>query len=458
MEVQLSYAEMITDLQKSFQREKPLPIEWRRSQLEALREMLRDRGSIIEAALHKDYGKPAYEVWSGELQVVASEIAYALDNLTQWMQPIEVTIRNMIGGSATIVWEPLGVVLIIGPWNFPIQLTLLPLIGAIGAGNCALLKPSEQTPYTSQALLEAVHDFLDPECIRVVEGGAETVHALLQHRFDHIFFTGGPVGAKAIMAAAAEHLTPVTLELGGKNPCIVDKNIDPVATSRPLIWGRFLNAGQVCVAPDYVLVHQEVEAELINAFQVALKAFFGDKPKESSDYARIVNHSHFQRLAKLLDNMEIIIGGEIDEDECYIAPTIVRHPPEDSALMREEIFGPILPVIAVDSIEQAIEFVKARPKPLSVYLFSNNMQVQEQVISHTYSGGVCVNDTVVHIAPPELPFGGVGPSGMGRYHGKWSFETFSHGKTVMRKPNKLFFSSRYPPHAPMKTEAVKRLI
>jgi aldehyde dehydrogenase (NAD+) len=356
------------------------------------------------------------------------------------------------------VREPLGVVLVIAPWNYPVQLLLSPLIGAIAAGNCAVLKPSEVTPTVSRLLATLVPRYLDPACVALVEGGVDETTALLRERFDHVFYTGNGAVAKVVMRAAAEHLTPVTLELGGKSPCIVDRNVDLEIAARRIVWGKFLNAGQTCIAPDYVLVHESRESELLDAMKRTLRAFYGDDPKKSPDYGRVVNERHHRRLAVLLKDGEVVAGGEADEATRFIAPTILRNVAPDAPIMQVEIFGPILPVLRVASIDEAVAFVNARPKPLALYVFTRDAQVEEDVIARTTSGGACVNAPLWHIANPELPFGGVGPSGMGSYHGRDSFETFSHRKSVVTKSTRVDPKMAYPPYSKLKTAILKRLM
>jgi aldehyde dehydrogenase (NAD+) len=356
------------------------------------------------------------------------------------------------------VREPLGVVLVISPWNYPVQLLLSPLVGAIAAGNCAVLKPSEVTPNVSDVIGRLVPKYLDPDAITVVQGGVDETTAVLRERFDHILYTGNGAVARHVMEAAAKHLTPITLELGGKSPCIVDKDVDLMVAARRIAWGKFLNAGQTCVAPDYVLVHESRERDLIDALKKAVHEFYGDDPKRTPDYGRIVNERHHRRLAVLLKDGEVALGGQADEADRYIAPTILRNVPTNAPVMADEIFGPILPVLTVRSIDEAVTFVNARPKPLALYVFTKDPKVGEDVLARTSSGGACVNATIWHLANPNLPFGGVGPSGMGAYHGRDSFETFSHRKAVVTKSTRIDPKLAYPPYTRLKTEILKRLL
>lgn len=435
------------------------PLGWRREQLDAIRALVRENTDELEAALHADLGKPPMEGFMADLAAVMMEAASAAKKLAKWTRPEKVrTPPSLWPGRSRIVREPLGVVLIIAPWNYPVQLLLSPLVGAVAAGNCAVLKPSEVTANTSDALARLVPRYLDADAIHLVEGGVEETTALLAERFDHIFYTGNGRVGRVVMEAAARHLTPVTLELGGKSPCIVDRDVDVEVAARRIAWGKFLNAGQTCVAPDYVLVHQEREEELVAALGRTLRKFYGDDPKKSKDYARVVNRNHHRRLTGLLKDADVALGGQSDESECYLAPTVLRHVKPGDPVMDEEIFGPILPVLPVPDVKSAIEFVNQREKPLALYVFSRNAEVEKEVIGQTSSGGACVNGTVLHLAHPDLPFGGVGPSGTGAYHGRASFETFSHRKSVLTKGWRFDAKLMYPPYRGFATKLIKRLV
>lgn len=432
-------------------------IDFRLAQLKALKQAILDHQPAVLAALKADLNKPEIEAYLTEIGVI-KEINYAIKHLRSWVKPKSVPIPlEQLPAKGRLCPEPLGVVLIIGPWNYPFQLMLSPLVGAIAAGNCALLKPSELAPQTSQIVAELIQKTFDPGYIAVLEGGVEVSQSVLAQKFDHIFFTGGTQIGKIVMTAAAQHLTPVTLELGGKSPCIVDADIQVEYTARRIAWGKFINAGQTCIAPDYLLVDRRVKPALLDAIKAAIHEFYGDDPAQSPDYARIVNSKHFERLSGFLQDGQVLIGGETKPEERYIAPTILDQVPLDAAVMQDEIFGPILPVITYDDLTEAIEFVNAGAKPLALYLFSRNQQIQDRVLHQTSSGGVCVNDTVMQIAPPELPFGGVGNSGMGRYHGKFSFDTFSHHKSILVKNFWFDLKWRYAPYAG-KLELFKRII
>jgi aldehyde dehydrogenase (NAD+) len=431
-------------------------IDFRLTQLKALKQVILNRQNDIVAAIHADLGKPEFEAYLTEIGVT-QEIDYAIKHLRTWAKPQKVsTSLTTFPSSAQIRSEPLGVVLIISPWNYPFQLMIAPLVGAIAAGNCALLKPSELAPHTSQIITQIIQATFAPNYIAVVEGGIEASQTLLEERFDHIFFTGGTAIGKVIMAAAAQHLTPVTLELGGKSPCVVDRDVPLEHTARRIIWGKFLNAGQTCVAPDYLLVDRQIKPALLAALQKTIREFYGNDPSQSPDYGRIISDRHFSRLADLLQG-EILMGGETKAEERYIAPTLIDQVSWTDAIMQDEIFGPILPILEYEDLGEAIAQINARPKPLALYLFSKNKQVQNRVLQETSSGGVAINETIMQIAPHALPFGGVGSSGMGSYHGKFSFDTFSHRKSIFYKPFWLDIKLRYAPYAG-KIEGVKRMM
>ncbi|MGB3614773.1 MAG: aldehyde dehydrogenase [Elainellaceae cyanobacterium] len=422
------------------------PIAFRLHQLDRLKTaVLKWQGDIVDA-VQTDLGRPEYEGYF-ELGVMA-ELAYIRKRLNAWVKPQRVGLPfTQMPGRAWVQSEPLGVVLIIGPWNYPFQLLISPLMGAIAAGNCAILKPSEHAPATSSVVAALVRDTFAPEYITVMEGDVETSQALLEQKFDHIFVTGGTRVGQIVMEAAAKHLTPVTLELGGKSPCIVDKGVDLAVTAKRIVWGKFVNLGQTCVAPDYLLVQEAVKPALLDHMAQALHEFFGDNPAQSPDLARLINQRQFDRLAPLLEGETIAVGGQTDRSDRYIAPTILDNVSWDAPVMQEEIFGPLLPVLTYDTIEEAIAQINARPKPLALYLFTADETLQKTVLTGTSSGGVCLNDVFLQIAIWGMPFGGVGNSGIGAYHGKTSFETFSHRKSVLEKPFWFDLPWRYAPYA-----------
>ncbi|MGL5940132.1 MAG: aldehyde dehydrogenase [Waterburya sp.] len=437
--------QVISSQRKFFATGKTKEINFRYEQLQKLKTSIKQRSSDILDALYADLHKPEFEGYF-EL-AVTQDIDYALKNLTSWVKPKKVkTPLTQFPAFARIYPEPLGIVLIIGPWNYPFSLMISPLIGAIAAGNCAVLKPSEIAPHTSKVLAEIIEATFEPEYIAVVEGGIETSQQLLAEKFDHIFFTGGTRVGKIIMEAAAKHLTPVTLELGGKSPCLVDVDLNLTEAAKRITWGKFINAGQICIAPDYLLVNTKIKSDLLAEIKKCIHHFYGDNPADSPDYARIINQNQFDRLTKLLPNENIVLGGETNSSDRYIAPTIIDGVSLDAPIMQSEIFGPILPVIAYENLEEAISIINSRPKPLALYIFSRNRDIQQQLLHSTSSGGVCINDTVMHVGVNELPFGGVGDSGIGSYHGVASFNTFSHHKSVLSKSFLFDLNWRYAPY------------
>jgi acyl-CoA reductase-like NAD-dependent aldehyde dehydrogenase len=432
-------------------------VNFRLAQLQTLKQQVLAHQEEILEAVYADLHKPPFEACAVEIGVV-KEINYALKHLRSWVRPRRAaTSLEMFPSRARVYPEPLGVALIIGPWNYPLQLMISPLVGAIAAGNCAILKPSELAPATSQIVAKLIRNSFDPAYITVMEGAVEVSQALLRQKFDHIFFTGGTAIGRIVMQAAANHLTPVTLELGGKSPCIVDADIDLEVTARRIVWGKFLNAGQTCIAPDYLLVDQQIKPGLLEAIAHQVQAFFGDDPQQSPDYGRIISDRHFQRLQSLLPTEHLVLGGQTDAVGRYIAPTVVDPVSPDDPLMQEEIFGPILPVLTYERIEEAIAFVNDRPKPLALYLFSKNSRLQKQVLRETSSGNACINDTIMQVGVSGMPFGGVGDSGMGSYHGKAGFDAFSHYKSVLFKPFWLDIPLRYAPYAG-KLDLIKRIM
>jgi len=435
------------------------PLSWRLSQLDALEHFLMEREQDIEDALRADLRKPPTEAFTSEAGIALSELRLTRKKLASWMKPERVrTSKIAMPGRSYIYREPLGVTLIIGAWNYPLHLVLVPLIGAIAAGNCAVLKPSEVAPNVSALIAKWIPKYLDRKAVQVVEGSVPETTALLQEKWDHIFYTGNGTVGRIVMAAAARHLTPVTLELGGKSPCIVDESADLNMAAQRIVFGKFFNAGQTCVAPDYVLVHDHVHDALVNRMSSAIREFYGDDPKQSPDFARIVNERHHARLTRLLDDADVVTGGENDVSDRYIAPTILKNVKEDDAVMQEEIFGPILPVISVPSVDSAIAFVNRRPKPLALYLFGRDKDVHDRVLAGTSAGGTTINHIWLHLGVDQLPFGGVGESGMGAYHGRLSFETFSHRRAVLKKPLLPDPPLLFPPYSARKLRWIKRLL
>jgi aldehyde dehydrogenase (NAD+) len=436
----------ILEQQKQFFRSgKTKDIDFRIAQLQKLKQALTENQPAIFKALKADLNKSGFDAYF-ETVGILKEIDYALQHIKNWVKPQKVaTPYHQFPSSSHIYAEPFGVTLIIGPWNYPFNLVMTPLIGAIAAGNCAVLKPSEISAQSSAVIAEIIGKTFEPSFIHVVEGGVEVSQELLAEKFDHIFFTGGTEVGKIVMSAAAKHLTPVTLELGGKSPCIVDENTHLEYTAKRIVWGKFINAGQTCTAPDYLLVHRNIKERLLNRIEKYISEFYGNVPSKSPNYSRIINQKHFFRLANLLKYGKIVVGGETNLKDLYIAPTVIEQVSWEDNIMQEEIFGPILPVLEYTDLDEAIAIINERPKPLALYFFSKNKQHQTQVLQATTSGGVCINDTVMHLTIPSLPFGGVGESGMGRYHGKAGFENFSYQRSVLNKSFLFDQNWRYYP-------------
>ncbi|MGI6256516.1 MAG: aldehyde dehydrogenase [Anaerovoracaceae bacterium] len=442
------------DLQESlkksqlfFRSKETLGYPFRMEQLDKLQSALEKYETEIFRALKSDLNKSPYEAFMSELGIVYGELAHAKRNLKSWMRPKGVRPSlSQIPGRGRIYHDPYGVVLIMSPWNYPLQLTLVPLIGAICAGNCVFVKPSAYSEGTSYIIKMMLEDFFDQDYIRVVEGGRQENQALLEMEFDYIFFTGSPNVGKTVMEAAAKRLTPVTLELGGKSPCIVERSADLGKTAKRILFGKTMNSGQTCVAPDYLLVERPVKDALIREMVKAYGEMFPGDEYFQKTAPSIINDSHFQRIRDLLKGQNVIFGGEILEESRQMKLALVDEPDLDTPLMTEEIFGPILPVLAWDSLDEIIERLSKSPKPLSLYLFTKNRSVEKRVMGEVSFGGGCVNDTLLHLTSSAMPFGGVGNSGMGQYHGKASFDTFSHKKNILHKSLLFDINLRYHPY------------
>lgn len=440
---------LIAGQRRFFASGKTMPVEFRIQQLGKLKAAVKELEPEILAALEKDLGKSEFEAFTSEVGFVLDEISHTLRHIRDWARSRRVPTPLLHAPSESRVQPaPKGVVLIIGPWNYPFMLLISPLIGAIAAGNCAVLKPSELAPATRAVTSKLVEKTFSPEFCAVVEGAVPETSALLRERFDHIFFTGSTAVGRIVMRAAAEQLTSVTLELGGKSPCIVDADIDVAVAARRIVWGKFYNAGQTCVAPDYLLVQRGVKQDLLAAMQGAITEFYGDDPQKSPDFARIINERHYERLMGLLGEGpgQVVAGGKGDRASRYIAPTIVDGVTLKSKLMEDEIFGPILPVLAYDTLDEALAVARERPHPLACYVFTRNPKVERRVLDEVAFGGGCVNNALIHLANPNLPFGGVGTSGMGAYHGQDSFDTFSHRKAIVKTPFRMDLKLKYPPY------------
>lgn len=421
-------------------------LQFRRDALRRLAAALEKHEDALLAALYDDLRKPTHEACSSETGFVLSEVRHALRHLHTWMHPRRCSSPLIAWPARSVVQpEPLGVALIIGPWNYPVQLLLTPLVGALAAGNCAVLKTSEHAPTCATAITDLVRATFPAEHVTVVNGGAGEAQCLLRERFDKIFFTGSTRIGRQVMAAAAHHLTPVTLELGGKSPCIVCADAPVELTARRIAWGKFMNCGQTCTAPDFVVADRRICAALVEALTRTLHQFYGSAPRQSPDYGRIINRGHFERLIALLDRGTTATGGDHDTADLYIAPTVLTDVPWDAPVMQEEIFGPILPVIAFDDVEDVLQRLRERPTPLALYVFTQDRRVEARILAAVRSGGVCVNDTLCHMLGKELPFGGLGDSGMGACHGRAGFDSFSHQRSVMRRSFAFDSSLRCPP-------------
>lgn len=439
--------ELLQNLNVFFRAGRTKDIRCRVDALKRLRKSILVNEQEIYKALKEDLGKPAFESYAGEIGVVLNEISEAVKNISSWARPRKVKNRLINFPDRNAIYpQPYGVALIIGPWNYPFQLTLVPVVAAISAGNCAVIKPSELSPVTSRVIAKTVGDAFPREYVAVVEGGVEASQELLKQKFDFIFFTGGSKVGRIVMKAAAENLTPVVLELGGKSPAIVDSDADIKIAARRIVWGKFLNAGQTCVAPDFLLVHSQVAQKLLDALVQTIRQFYGEDPYQSPDYSRIVNEAHFDRIVSLLSKGTVLIGGQTNRNNRYVAPTILTDIDWNDAVMQNEIFGPILPVLEYDDLDKVLEKIAGRPRPLALYYFSSDKKKQRRVIENVEFGGGCINDCIMHLLNPFLPFGGIGESGMGCYHGQAGFETFSHRKAILNKGTWLDISLRYPPY------------
>lgn len=422
-------------------------VNFRIETLKTLKKAIIDNERKIMTALRKDLNKVPFETYVTEIGLVIEEIDGAIKNLPRWSKTKRVKSPWKHFPSRSYIHpEPYGSALIIAPWNYPFQLALLPLVGAIAAGNCALIKPSEYSPYTAEVIDRLISENFKEFLISVVQGGQKVSEALLEEKFDTIFFTGSSKVGRIVMKAAAKHLTPVTLELGGKSPCIIDDTANIDLAAKRIVWGKFINAGQTCIAPDYLLVDPGIKERLIEKMIGYIKQFYGLNPLKNEAYPKIINDKQFERLIHLMEGENLIYGGVYSLESLKIEPTIIDETNWDRPIMQEEIFGPLLPILTFKDLGEAIRLVKDRPKPLSLYLFTRSKKNAYQVIGQTSSGGACINDTIIQVSNPHLPFGGVGESGMGAYHGKTSFETFSHFKGIMKKSNCLDIPFRYPPY------------
>lgn len=455
----MTIEEMIKKQQEYFAAGKTYELAQRIQALNRLEQGILNCEQELYAALKKDLGKSRAESYMCEVGLTLSELRFVKKHVQKWSREKRVpTPLAQFHARSFTVQEPYGVVLVMSPWNYPVLLTLEPLIGALAAGNCCVLKPSAYSPATSAVMKKMIADVFPQEYVTVIEGGREENQNLLSQKFDYIFFTGGVQVGKMVMEKAAANLTPVTLELGGKSPCIIDKSANLKLTAKRLAFGKYLNCGQTCVAPDYVLVHEAVKEEFLKLLKSEIRAMYGEDPLKNPDYGKMINRKHFDRVLGLMKEEKLILGGENDMASLRIAPAVMDQVTEDDAVMQEEIFGPILPVLTVGSMEEAIAFVNRRPKSLALYLFTENRETEKNVLEYTSFGGGCINDTIIHLATSQMGFGGVGNSGMGSYHGKKSFETFSHEKSIVKKYTWMDLPMRYQPYTGWKEKLVRMFV
>jgi aldehyde dehydrogenase (NAD+) len=425
----------------------PMPVSVRKERLTALKKIIQEKEALISEALKEDLGKSNFEAYVYEIGFILEEIGHTIKKIESWCKPRKVsTPLNLFPGKSFIKPQPYGVVLLISPWNYPFQLCLSPFIGAIAAGNRVVVKPSEFAPKTSSIIKILLNTVFKPDEVQVVEGGVEETQILLKQKFDYIFFTGSTSVGKVMMKAAAEHLTPVTLELGGKSPLVIHESANIDMTAKRCAWGKFVNSGQTCVAPDFVVIPAKLQNAFIERLKHYVSTFYGSNAKASPDYPRIVNEKHFDRLKELIDPAKIAFGGKMDRNEKFIEPTVIRDVDWKDKVMEDEIFGPILPIIPYESLDEAITKIQEFPKPLAFYVFSEDVSKSHEIMSKVSFGGGCINDTLVHLANPNLPFGGVGTSGIGSYHGKRSFDTFTHYKSIYQQGTSVDIPLRYPPY------------
>src|ERR1700694_3197899 len=449
--------QLLADLRRVFASGRTRPLRWRLDQLRGIERLVEERESEIAAALAADLGRSAVEAWLGDVASTKAEAAFARKHLKKWMRRRRASLpASQLPGRAWGQYDPLGVVWVIGPWNYPVYLSLAPLVAAVAAGNCAVIKPSELASATSALLARLLPQYVDPDAVRVVEGDAATTQDLLAQGFDHALFTGGTEIGKKIMAAAAPTLTPVTLELGGKSPVIVAADADIDVTARRIAWVKLLNSGQTCIAPDYVLADHAIADQLVDKIVANLREF---RSAENDPSVRIVNQRQFDRLVALISATDgkVVAGGGSDSSTLRIEPTVIVNSSPHDPVMANEIFGPILPVLSVESLDQAVEFVNARPKPLALYVFTSSAQRGRDLVDRVPSGGAVINQIAMHCLVPQLPFGGVGASGMGAYHGRWGFEALSHRRAVLSKPTKPDPRLVYPPYTDRALKIMRRL-
>ena len=453
----MNYADILQQQKTFFNTHATKDLDFRKAQLQKLKKLVKSNEKLLYDAIYQDFGKSEFETFGTEISFIYKDIDYYLKNLKSFAKPKNV-LTNIVNqmGSSKIVFEPLGNCLVIGAWNYPYQLTLTPVIAAIAAGNTCMIKPSELPENTMKAMAKLINENFDAQFLYVVEGGVEETTAILKLRFDKIFFTGSPRVGKIVYKAAAEHLTPVTLELGGKSPAFVTEKADLQIAARRIVWGKFINAGQTCVAPDYLYVAENIKAKFLKVLIEEIKK--RNYTDNVDHYCKIINERNFDRLEKMIDREKVVFGGETNREKRYISPTVLDHVTWEDAVMQEEIFGPILPILTYKNLETAMQTVVEGEKPLSAYLFSNDAKEQELFTEKLSFGGGCINDTLMHLSNDRLPFGGVGNSGIGNYHGKFGFEAFSHQKAILKKSNYLEPELKYPPYSDAKLNILKKLL
>ena len=453
----MNYADILQQQKTFFNSHATKDLDFRKAQLQKLKKVVKSNEKLLYDAIYQDFGKSEFETFGTEISFIYKDIDYYLKNLKSFAKPKNV-LTNIVNqmGSSKIVFEPLGNCLVIGAWNYPYQLTLTPVIAAIAAGNTCMIKPSELPENTMKAMAKLINENFDAQFLYVVEGGVEETTAILKLRFDKIFFTGSPRVGKIVYKAAAEHLTPVTLELGGKSPAFVTEKADLQIAAKRIVWGKFINAGQTCVAPDYLYVAENIKAKFLKVLIEEIKK--RNYTDNVDHYCKIINERNFDRLEKMIDREKVVFGGETIREKRYISPTVLDHVTWEDAVMQEEIFGPILPILTYKNLETAMQTVVEGEKPLSAYLFSNDAKEQELFTEKLSFGGGCINDTLMHLSNDRLPFGGVGNSGIGHYHGKFGFIAFSHQKAILKKSNYLEPELKYPPYSDAKLNILKKLL
>ena len=453
----MNYADILQQQKTFFNTHATKDLDFRKAQLQKLKKLVKSNEKLLYDAIYQDFGKSEFETFGTEISFVYKDIDYYLKNLKSFAKPKSV-LTNIVNqmGSSKIVFEPLGNCLVIGAWNYPYQLTLTPVIAAIAAGNTCMIKPSELPENTMKAMAKLINENFDAQFLYVVEGSVEETTAILKLRFDKIFFTGSPRVGKIVYKAAAEHLTPVTLELGGKSPAFVTEKADLNIVARRIVWGKFINAGQTCVAPDYLYVAENIKAKFLKVLIEEIKK--RNYTDNVDHYCKIINERNFDRLEKMIDREKVVFGGETNREKRYISPTVLDNVTWEDAVMQEEIFGPILPILTYKNLETAMQTVVEGEKPLSAYLFSNDAKEQKLFTEKLSFGGGCINDTLMHLSNDRLPFGGVGNSGIGHYHGKFGFEAFSHQKAILKKSNYLEPELKYPPYSDAKLNILKKLL